>query len=351
MLSSPSYRVTALLLISISCLVLGSLMGQERELAKSLEPGTAPQSRPANPEGSAGAQPGEISSTAPGLTASLALAVIFGASLVLFLARGPTRDPRDEQGNPALPDTPGSDSTNSGTDPRLAHQFLLSEAKQKAVITEFAAKLSHDLRNPLAGIQMSLSNIVSESQDADLRERLELLHSESVRVADLLSEAVASSRDNPEPSQDVDLAPLVESVLELIAAQTSSRIELAHSVQEGLRFRLPPLGFQNSVGELVLNAAEAIGEGGGSIRVEAELLSDHLRVSVADTGPGFPEELLLGASQSVDPDRRRLKLGLAAVHRFARAMGGKLEISNQSSNGNPSGGRATILLPFGAHHG
>jgi signal transduction histidine kinase len=145
---------------------------------------------------------------------------------------------------------------------------------------------------------------------------------------------------------------LVEGLLELIVFQTAARIKIGHSTQEGLCFRLPPQRFQRSLAELILNAAAAIGESEGAIQVEVVMEDDHLRVSVVDTGPGFPEELLLGASRPVDATRRgEPELGLATVRRFAREMGGKLEVSNQSSGGNASGGRATILLPCAAHHG
>ena len=167
-----------------------------------------------------------------------------------------------------------------------------------------------------------------------------------VANTDILKEQASAESSSLEMLEEVELAPLVESLLELIAFQTAAHIKIRHSIQEGLYFRLPPQRFQHSLAGLILNAAEAIGESEGSIQVEVVMGDNHLRVSVIDTGPGFPEELLLGASRQGESG-----LGLATVRRFAREMGGKLEISNQPSGGNSSGGRATILLPSAPHHG
>jgi len=333
MLPPPYYRTTAFSLISIGCFLVAVAGWQQRERVASLELQIQTESRRANPEEplspKAIGRPTESIFLRPTFTLPLALLAIFAGSVLL--ARGSSKRPEDEQESAVR---------------LLAYQNSLAKTSERASRSEFAAKLSHDLRNPLAGIQMSLSNMISESQDSDLRERLEVVHSESVRVADLLGNAVESSRGTPEPLEEVELAPLVESLLELIAFQTTAHIKIGHSIQEGLRFRLPRQRFQHSLAGLILNAAEAIGESKGSIRVEVVMGDDHLRVSVIDTGPGFPEELLLGASRQGESG-----LGLATVRRFAREMGGKLEISNQPSGGNSSGGRATILLPSAAHHG
>ena len=349
MLPSPYYyRTTALSLISIACLVVAGVAWQQREHVASLELQIQMESRPANSEDSRSSQsigrPTESIFLRPTIAVPLALLAIFAGSLLL--ARGNSQRPENKQDNAKRLDTEPSDSIDASTARLLAYQRSLAQTSDRALRSEFAAKLSHDLRNPLAGIQMSLSNLMSEGQDSDLRERLELVHSESVRVADLLGKAVESSRGTPEPLEEVELGPLVESLLELIAFQTAAHIKIRHSIQEGLYFRLPPQRFQHSLAGLILNAAEAIGESEGSIQVEVVMGDNHLRVSVIDTGPGFPEELLLGASRQGKPE-----LGLATVQRFAREMGGKLEISNQSSGVNSSGGRATILLPSGTHHG
>ncbi|MCS5635810.1 MAG: HAMP domain-containing histidine kinase [Myxococcota bacterium] len=341
------------MLISVACLVMGVVAWQQHQEILRIESllraepglsnsGNSPDSAVSNRRASVILR--------PCIAIPMALLAVFGGSLLL--ARGKSLRLEDERGTKESSEIQASNFADAKTADLLAHQRLLARTSERTFAAEFAAKLSHDLRNPLAGIQMSLTNMISETADEDLRERLEVVLSESVRVTDLLGSAIESSRGNPEPLEEVEPAVLVDSLLELLAFHTPAHLTITREIQQGLRFRLPPSQFQHCLASLILNSAEAIGEGEGLIQIEIGMRDDHLRVSVLDSGPGFPEELLLGASRPADAKRRAApELGLATVRRFAREMGGKLEISNQPPSGISSGGQATILLPSAVHHG
>ncbi len=60
----------------------------------------------------------------------------------------------------------------------LEQQHSLARADRLAVIGELAAELAHEIRNPLAGIQIAFSNFRRETDDIDQLERLDLIDSE-----------------------------------------------------------------------------------------------------------------------------------------------------------------------------
>jgi signal transduction histidine kinase len=353
MLPNPRNQTIGLVLTCAACLVIGVVAWQQNEEILGIRSQIRADPSLSNSENSAGSavydQPGSVI-LPPGITVPMALLAIFGGSLLL--ARGNSPRVEGERRSRESSELRPSNSADARTAELLARQRRLSHASERALTTEFAAKLSHDLRNPLAGIQMSLSNLIFEAADSDLRERLEVVHSESARVTDLLSDAMESSRGTSEPSEEVEIAVLVDGLLELLAFQAPAHLTIRHEIQEGLQFRLPPIRFQLCLASLILNAVEAAGEEEALVQIEIGIQNDHLRASVLESGPGFPEELLLGASRPSNAERRsEREFGLARVQRFARDMGGRLEISNQPPSGASSGGRATILLPSADHHG
>src|SRR5262249_51814436 len=97
----------------------------------------------------------------------------------------------------------------------LEQHRSLSRAERLAATGELAASVAHELRNPLAGIQMTLSNLRADLTDPELVERVDLVVNEVTRLSRLLNEMLDASRHAPEPARTVKLAQLVDEVLTL----------------------------------------------------------------------------------------------------------------------------------------
>ena len=92
---------------------------------------------------------------------------------------------------------------------------------------------------------------------------------------------------------------------------------------------------------LVLNSAQAMGDGAGAVRITAARNEDTVEIRVCDDGPGFPEELLRGGVHEFGSWRHGgTGLGLATVRRFAFANSGRLKLVN------PDGAGACAVLGF-----
>ncbi len=234
----------------------------------------------------------------------------------------------------------------------LGRQRELAQAEKTAATAEFAASISHEIRNPMAGIQMSLANLISEAADHELRERLATLSSEAVRVTDILSQAVALARNEPELSQSIDLAPWTEKIFELLRFQIPDNLQLEYDIEPGIHCHLPPNRLGCCLSNIVTNSIEAIGDNPGWVRLEVETRAEYVALVVLDSGPGFPETILRGGSlPSGSGNQPRRGLGLAMARRFVREMSGRIELSNAPSGSSASGALVTILLPSASHHG
>jgi two-component system NtrC family sensor kinase len=224
----------------------------------------------------------------------------------------------------------------------LEQQRTLARAERLAATGELAASVAHELRNPLAGIQMTLSNLRAELQDPELVERMDLVINELTRLTRLLNELLDKARHAPEPSRSVNLAALVDDMLALIRCQVTAEVHIDSQIPPDLSCRLPQDRLRQALLNLVLNAAAALTDHGGTVTIAAAREGNQVRLSVTDDGPGFPAEILQGGIRPFFSTREHgTGLGLAMVRRFARDIGGTLALANRE----PHGASATLLLP------
>lgn len=224
----------------------------------------------------------------------------------------------------------------------LEQQYSLARAERLAAIGEVAAEFAHEIRNPVAGIQMAFSNLRREIDDQHQCERMELISSELKRLARLLNDMLDQSRHSPETATDFDMTTLIRDLLALTRYQISEAIELNSDVPAALPVHLPESGLRQALLNLLLNAADALDGGSGLICIKARTDNRGLRIDVFDNGPGFSQDML---SYGIRPFRtshqRGTGLGLAMVQRFAKDVGGKINLNNQQ----PHGACVTLLLP------
>ena len=224
----------------------------------------------------------------------------------------------------------------------LDQQRTLANAQRLAAVGELAAQLAHELRNPLAGIQMALLNLREEIGNPDQIERLELVSGELVRITTLLNSLLDQSRHQPESSTDVALAQVMDEVFTLVRYQLPERITLRHEVAVELRWTLPENELRRTLLNLILNSYHAIGEATGTIHISAHQQQEHLLIEVCDDGPGFPEALLTTGIRTFKTTRPAgTGLGLVAVQRFVNGLQGRLQLRNVT----PQGACVTLLIP------
>lgn len=224
----------------------------------------------------------------------------------------------------------------------LEQQHSLARAERLAAIGEVAAELAHEIRNPLAGIQMAFNNLRREIDDPHQCERIELIGSELKRLAVLLSDMLNQSKHVPETATNFDMNTLIRDLVGLTRYQIAESIQLDIDVPERLAVHLPESGIRQVLLNLILNAAEALESDTGLIRISAYADHQGLRMDITDNGGGFSQDMLDYGIRPFRTSRQRgTGLGLAMVQRFVKNMGGVIRLGNQQ----PHGACVTVLLP------
>ncbi|MGD8726142.1 MAG: ATP-binding protein [Gemmatimonadales bacterium] len=235
------------------------------------------------------------------------------------------------------------DEVRRATQALLEQHRSLADAERLAVVGEMAAGVAHELRNPLAGISMSLGNLRQDVADPDVVERLDAIVAEIDRVTRLLGQYLATARHAPEPPRSVDIAALIGDLLELLRYQVPEHVTLHSQVPKSLPCTLPRDRIRQVLLNLVLNAVQALDQTPGSVVIDAHRNGERLHISVTDEGPGFPPEQLAAPARAFVTRREAgTGLGLVMVRRFVEDLGGELQLQNRE----PHGARITLMLPY-----
>jgi two-component system sensor histidine kinase AtoS len=232
---------------------------------------------------------------------------------------------------------------------RKKEEADLLRANQMALVGEMAAGLAHEIKNPLAGIKVTLEVLADElelnDEDQDLFVRV---INETNRVEKLLKGLLNYARPPKLHCEPFDVNQLLDSSIHTmaVAGKTSSPkgVEFVKNFASGL----PSLDADSSqlqqvVLNIFLNAIESMPEGGQIDVSTRQVDADSLEINITDTGKGIPEGVLGNIFQPFMTTKSKgTGLGLAICKRIVEEHGGMIE-----ANGHlPEGTRFTILLPL-----
>ncbi|WNV05334.1 HAMP domain-containing sensor histidine kinase [Candidatus Methylospira mobilis] len=226
------------------------------------------------------------------------------------------------------------EEVRAATHALLEQQYSLAQAERLAAVGELAASLAHELRNPLAGIQMACANLRGEVKDPDQAERLDLVGSELKRMARLLNSLLDQSRQTPPPAREINLAGVVKELVTLTRYQIPEQISLQMDIAPDISCWAPESNLRQALLNLMLNSAQSLGEKAGFIIIKAQKTANGLIITVEDNGTGFPASMLETGIRTFNTGRAGgTGLGLAVVQRFVHDMNGQIEIANRSKGG------------------
>lgn len=208
--------------------------------------------------------------------------------------------------------------------------------------TVMLAAVAHDLRTPITTLRLRAEFV----DDEDTRTRMVATLDEMQAMAEA-GLAFARGDAAGEATRATDLAALVESVVEDLAAQgldVAMALDIAKE-GDGSRIVLPcrPLALRRALTNLVENAARY----GGAARVRL-WPGDPVRITIDDPGPGIPDaeldrvfEPFVRLEDSRSRETGGVGLGLALARSTVRAHGGEVRLENRTEGGL----RATVTIP------
>jgi signal transduction histidine kinase len=233
---------------------------------------------------------------------------------------------------------------------RLEHEA--QRANSFALLGRLAAGLAHELRNPLGAIFLHVELLEEEwhrpSADRAIQvtESLNDIKMHLLRLDDRIRDYLSLLQLERLEYTRHDLGAVVQAwVVEWQAQAQARRVKLAveHLEQLGI-VALHPSTFSRAVRNLVLNALEAMPQG-GTVTLAGEGRATEVQLHVCDGGSGIPAAQL---PQIFDPlyttKPGGTGLGLYLVQQIVTAHGGQVGVESVEGEGTT----VTITLPRAA---
>lgn len=213
------------------------------------------------------------------------------------------------------------------------------------------AGFAHEVRNPLSTIGLNLQLVEEDLADADsprdkrTRKRIQVLKGEVVRLQTILDDFLRFARVPELKREALDLETFVRDLVDFHAPEMKSAgIELRSLSEPGLPRVLADKGqLRAAIVNLLKNAREACRDGDEII---VALRRDSpsgtaaapqplgVTISVADTGPGMPEDVLAKVFRPYFSTKKTgTGLGLPMVKRIVDEHGGRISVSSELGKG------------------
>ncbi len=223
-------------------------------------------------------------------------------------------------------------------------QQQLVQTEKLSTIGTLAASIAHDMGNIVSPMG-PLVAILAKRGSLDEHGR-EILDRQVQRLNSLIKRLLALAKPAEAVRRPTDPNQIMRRVFELVATEARHKsINIELDLAENLpQVNVDPNQLEQAILNLAVNAVEACGPG-NKIILRTELDQDEVVLSVADDGPGMPEEVQQNVFQPFFTTKPTgTGLGLFSARRIAEENGGDIEIDSRPGHGTT----AAIRLP--AYH-
>ena len=276
--------------------------------------------------------------------------VLLTAFLGLLTATLINRMEKGEKANAALK---AAYQELSDYDQRLRdNQAQLIQAEKLTSLGQLAASIAHEVNNPLSGVlvytQLLTKKITADEFSKEVAlDQLSKMESELTRSTRLIRNLLDFARQSPPAFKEVNINNVIDRALDL--ATHSAELQNIQVIKE-LNPSLPKLmadfsQLQQVCTNLILNAIQAMPEGGRLILRTSDDSDNQLKVEVQDTGCGISQEnmrKLFTPFFTTKGKEKGVGLGLAVVYGIVQRHQGRIEVQSKEGEGTTF----TIHLPL-----
>jgi two-component system NtrC family sensor kinase len=227
-------------------------------------------------------------------------------------------------------------------------QELYGQAIQNqkmAALGALAGNISHELNNPITGIQSLVQLLLTDERSPDS------LKLELVEIEDAARRSHSIIRDfqeftgGDESDLDVDISvdDVVKKTMPLLKTSLRNFETDLHFESENAKVRINPQMLQQVLFNLIINACQAMNDK-GIVQIKTFARGNTTGFSVKDSGPGISDEILSRIFDpffTTKPTGKGTGLGLSLCKKIVERSGGEIRVTTEKGKGS----EFTISLP------
>lgn len=221
-----------------------------------------------------------------------------------------------------------------------ATQEMIKSERFKA-IGELASRVSHDIRNPLSNIQMSIELMKNSPPNTKLeniliQEKLDLVSKNIERISHQVNDVLGYVKNRDIKKSKFQIASCLSESLEVVKIPRTITVKTSNLEKYIFADQFQ---FQIVFNNLLMNAIQAIDNKNGEIFVGEIENNNEIILEFSNSGPPIPEDILPHIFDSlVTTKQRGTGLGLVSCKTIIENHGGTISAKN-----NPT--TFTVTLP------
>lgn len=210
----------------------------------------------------------------------------------------------------------------------------LQRSEKMDIISELAASVAHEVRNPLQVTRGFLQLLDGKYSSATDKTYVKLALNELDRAANIITDFLTFAKPGIEDEVTLNLAAefeQVESILQPLAHLQGGRLSI--TIPNILNTRGNPPKFKQAIVNIVKNSIEAFKEE-GTVEITARSSGDDILISIKDNGEGMGEEEIARLGEPYFSNKTKgTGLGLMVTFRIIEAMRGTIHFKSQKGKG------------------
>ncbi|HIJ56256.1 MAG TPA: two-component sensor histidine kinase [Deltaproteobacteria bacterium] len=227
---------------------------------------------------------------------------------------------------------------------RLALKEQLSRAERLSSLGEMAAKISHEIRNPLGIIKSSTALLKKKMAAVDASNTiLDVIVEETERLNNIITDFFNYAKPRSPNLTPCRVEEVIDKNLTFLAPQLDGQ---AYRIQTRYGNNLPEIVADTAMLyqaflNILINAMQAMPDG-GDVHIEVDSTGGKVHITFMDNGTGIPHDVLEKIWEPFFTTKDfGTGLGLGIVKNIVESHGGNVQMDNR-----PEGGaRVSIELP------
>ncbi len=236
----------------------------------------------------------------------------------------------------------------------------LQRSKRLAALGEMAAGIAHEIRNPLAAIQLyadmlhdDLITVMKKDRDECAAVTLQNASKNATEIASavrgldaIVNDVLSFAREINPSRREISVIDVIDRAVEMLSPQIeSAKVCVVRPLDAAIRIYADPDLLHQAMLNLIRNAVEAMAPHGGTVSFETRCEQHQLLLFVHDTGPGIGERDIDRIFNPFFTTRKSgTGLGLAIVYRIIDVHGGTITVDNDC------GAVFTLSLPLSSEN-
>jgi len=241
-------------------------------------------------------------------------------------------------------------------------QESMNQMNKIQAVGTLAGGIAHEFNNILMSILLNVESVLKSYKDnAFIRESLTIAYKASLNARDLIQQLLLFGRQSGQAHRPLFVSPLVKEASKLFQASLPETIKYDENIRpDSDRVLASPEEIHQIFINLLTNAADAMGEKGGSLTVTLDNVTlgsggagliqpdlepgTYLRLTVKDTGQGIADDDLpriFDPFFTLNDPGSRTGMGLSIIHGIVDNLDGAVTVDSELGKGSVF----NVLLP------